>query len=226
MTNSRVSSCTEIPKIKCKKIVKRSSAPLAPVQKDLGITESKTETWVQALWGMQSKKGKWGEGNWCRKKKELRQSCVWRWPCLQSSACTVQGDQRVTVWKVTQQQPKGGSGVSAALHCHPDHWAKILPMDVCGHPCVRAEHITVWPHPQCYSEAWRQKVRPYRVDLRSAWSAAPVGTSWHPTELDTAGIRDKRGPNLGNESQDLWHTHTNEKGQFSFHHFAILSPSF
>ena len=73
---------------------------------------------------------------------------------------------------------------------------------------VCAKHITVWPHPQHYSEAWRQKVRPYRVDLRSAWSAAPVGTSWHPTELDIAGIRDKWGPNLGNGSQHLWHTHT------------------
>lgn len=153
------------------------------------------------------RRGSEGGRNWCRKKKEIRQSCVWRWPCLQSSACTVQGDQRVTVWKVSQQQPKGGSGVSAALHCHPITGQRFFPWtSAVTHVC--AKHITMWPHPQHYSEAWRQKARPYQVDLRSAWSAAPVGTSWHPTELDTAGIRDKWGPNLGNGSQHLWHTHT------------------
>lgn len=172
------------------------------------------------------RRGSEGGGNWCRKKKELRQNCVWRWPCLQSSAGTVQGDHGVAVWKVSQQQPKGGSGRSAALHCHPDHWAKILPMDVCSHPWVSAKHITIGPTHSITQRPEGRKWGHTEWIWGRSWSAAPVG--------ELATHRTGHSRNKGQVRPKPWkwvtrfvtYTHISEKGQFFVHHFVILSPSF
>lgn len=108
--------------------------------------------------------------------------------------------------KVGRKQP-------AVLHRHPHHWAKVLPMDVYVARAWVPGTLLRWHHTQNHSGTWRWK--------QGAQSGPEVGHGRHTcrnwlTRHRTAHSwnRDRWGPNLWSNSQEVCYTHIAKKGQF------------
>ena len=169
------------------------------------------------------RRGNGGGGNWCRKRKELR---------------TVSGGGHASSLRLVLSKETTESLSERCLSNNQK--GEVGGQQPSTATQTPGQRFSPWTSAVTHEWALSTFVAPPTAllrDLKAESEAIQSGSevchgqlhlweSWHPEELDTAGIRDRWGPNLGNESQVVTYTHIGEKGQFFFHHFAILSPSF
>lgn len=162
------------------------------------------------------KEQKWGRRGLKEKKKEPRQSYVWSWPCLQATACVIQSQETMELLseRCLSNNQKGERGRGSSSPLPPDHWAKVLPVDIY---VARVWQPSMLPRGPTDNITQRPEGRKqgHRVDLRWVMVICTWG-SWLPPHR-TGHSRNKgqvRSKPLKWFTSGVPYTHIGGEGQF------------